>query len=185
MNTWWGYWKGICLLYYSCSFSVNFKFSKWKLGGKKSLFFLLFLEWNILQSKATRQCLSLSQAWVLNARDPVGQGGDTMAVSTEPQSLSTVRALEVESAERAQGVTVTLRTLPGRADHQKRGSGWRNWGPIAPVVQWLRLCAPHARSLGLIPGRGSRSHKLQLRVHKPKLKIPRATAKSWHSQINT
>ena len=26
------------------------------------------------------------------------------------------------------------------------------------VVQWLRLCAPSARGLGLIPGQGTRSH---------------------------
>ena len=26
------------------------------------------------------------------------------------------------------------------------------------VVQWLRLCAPHAGGLGLIPGQGTRSY---------------------------
>ena len=31
------------------------------------------------------------------------------------------------------------------------------------VVQWLRLCAPSARSLGSIPGQGTRSHMMQLR----------------------
>ena len=30
------------------------------------------------------------------------------------------------------------------------------------VVQWLRLCAPNAGSLGLIPDQGTRSHMLQL-----------------------
>ena len=75
-------------------------------------------------------------------------------------------------------------TLPGRADHQKRGSEWRNWGPVALVVQWLRLCTPNTRSLGLIPGQGSRSHKLQLRVHLPKLKIPHAIAKSRSVQFS-
>ena len=29
------------------------------------------------------------------------------------------------------------------------------------VVQWLRLHAPNARGLGLIPGRGTRAHMLQ------------------------
>ena len=32
------------------------------------------------------------------------------------------------------------------------------------VVQWLRLHAPNAGSLGLIPGQGTRSHMMQLRV---------------------
>ena len=32
------------------------------------------------------------------------------------------------------------------------------------VVQWLELCAPNAEGLGLIPGQGTRSHMLQLRV---------------------
>ena len=31
------------------------------------------------------------------------------------------------------------------------------------VVQWLRLCAPNAGGLGLIPGQRTRSHMLQLR----------------------
>ena len=83
-----------------CKFQI-FQINTW---GKTSLLFLLSLEWNTLQSKATRQCFPLSQAWVLNAREPVGQGSDTMAVRAEPQSLSTVRALEVESVERAHSV---------------------------------------------------------------------------------
>ena len=31
------------------------------------------------------------------------------------------------------------------------------------VVQWLRLCAPDAGSLGLIPGWGTAFHMLQLK----------------------
>ena len=31
------------------------------------------------------------------------------------------------------------------------------------VVQWLRLCAPSAGTLGSIPGQGTRSHMLQLK----------------------
>ena len=38
------------------------------------------------------------------------------------------------------------------------------------VVQWLRLCAPKAESWGLIPAQGTRSHMLQLRVHRLKLR---------------
>ena len=41
---------------------------------------------------------------------------------------------------------------------------------LSPVVQWLRLCAPNAGGLGSIPGQGTRSHMLQLRVHVPQLK---------------
>ena len=37
-------------------------------------------------------------------------------------------------------------------------------GPgISLVVQWLRLHAPDAGNLGLIPGQGTRSHMLQLK----------------------
>ncbi|TEA25801.1 hypothetical protein DBR06_SOUSAS1210090, partial [Sousa chinensis] len=45
------------------------------------------------------------------------------------------------------------------------------------VVQWLRLCTPNAGDLGSIPGQGTRSHMLQLRVHMRQLKIPYATMK--------
>ena len=38
------------------------------------------------------------------------------------------------------------------------------------VVQWLRLCVHNIRGLGLIPGQGSRSHMLQLRVCMPQRK---------------
>ena len=45
------------------------------------------------------------------------------------------------------------------------------------VVQWLRLCAPYAGGPGSIPGQGTRSHVLQL-------KIPHSATKTWSSQIN-
>ena len=45
------------------------------------------------------------------------------------------------------------------------------------VVHWLRLRAPNADSPGSIPGQGTRSHILQLRVHMPQLKISSAAAK--------
>ena len=41
------------------------------------------------------------------------------------------------------------------------------------MVCWLRLCASHAGGLGSIPGQGTRSHMLQLRVHMLQLKISR------------
>ena len=43
------------------------------------------------------------------------------------------------------------------------------------VVQWLRLLAPNAGGLGLIPGQGTRSHM-------PQLKMSCAMIKSWRSQ---
>ena len=46
------------------------------------------------------------------------------------------------------------------------------------VVQWLRLWAPNAGSLGLITGQGTRSHMLQGRVHISQLKILNAATKS-------
>ena len=42
------------------------------------------------------------------------------------------------------------------------------------MVQWLRLRAPNAGSLGSIPGQGTRSHMLQLRICMLRLKIPHA-----------
>ncbi|TEA38804.1 hypothetical protein DBR06_SOUSAS610174, partial [Sousa chinensis] len=42
------------------------------------------------------------------------------------------------------------------------------------VVQWLRLHAPSAGGPASIPGQGTRSHMLQL-------KILHATTKTWHS----
>ena len=45
------------------------------------------------------------------------------------------------------------------------------------VVQWLRLHAPNAESPGSIPGQGTRSHIMQLRVHMLQLKILSAATK--------
>ena len=47
----------------------------------------------------------------------------------------------------------------------------RFWG-TSLVVQWLRLCVCNAEGPGSIPGQGTRSHRLQLRVQMPQLKIP-------------
>ena len=49
---------------------------------------------------------------------------------------------------------------------------------ISLVVQWLGLCAPNIEGLGLVPGWGTRSHLLQLRVHMPQLKICNAATKT-------
>ena len=57
------------------------------------------------------------------------------------------------------------------------------------VVQWLRLRAPEAGGLGSIAGQGSGSHMPQKRIRMPvpkdpRLKIPCAATKTWHSRIN-
>ena len=46
-----------------------------------------------------------------------------------------------------------------------------------PCDQGLRLHAPNAGGQGLIPGQGTSSHMLQLRVCMQELKIPRAARK--------
>ena len=51
------------------------------------------------------------------------------------------------------------------------------------VVQWLRLCASKAGSLGSISGHKTRSCTLQLRVCMPQLKLPHAVTKTQCSQI--
>ena len=52
------------------------------------------------------------------------------------------------------------------------------------VVQWLRLRAPSAGTLGLIPGQGTRSHMLRLSILTPqqRLKILLAVIMTQHSQ---
>ena len=55
---------------------------------------------------------------------------------------------------------------------------------ISLGVQWLRLSSPSAGGPGLIPGQGTRSHLLQLRIHILQLEILHATAKTWCSHIN-
>ena len=52
------------------------------------------------------------------------------------------------------------------------------------VVQWLRLHVSNTGEPGSIPGQGTRSHRLQLRLCRPQLKILQATTKTQHSQIN-
>ena len=52
------------------------------------------------------------------------------------------------------------------------------------VVQWLILFALTAGSEGSIPGQGTRSHKLQLRICMTQLKIAHAITKTQCSQIN-
>ena len=66
-----------------------------------------------------------------------------------------------------------IRTLVMTLPHPKSSR------PICPprdpyrnflLLQWLKLCPPNTECLGLNPGQGTRSHKLQLRVHMLQLK---------------
>ena len=47
------------------------------------------------------------------------------------------------------------------------------------MVQWLRLHTPIAGALSSSPGRGTRSHMLQLEILCAAMTIPPATAKTW------
>ena len=53
------------------------------------------------------------------------------------------------------------------------------------VGQWLRLHTPNAGGLGLIPGQGTRSCMLKLRVGMPHLKIPHVARKSLSATTKT
>ena len=50
---------------------------------------------------------------------------------------------------------------------------WHNYRyvRISLVVQWLRLCTPNAGGLNSIPGQGTRSHMLQLKIWDAAMKI--------------
>ena len=52
------------------------------------------------------------------------------------------------------------------------------------VGKWIRLHDPKAGSWGSVPGQGTRSYILQLRVHMPQLKTLHAATKTQHSQMN-
>ena len=58
--------------------------------------------------------------------------------------------------------------------------------PSQGTSRWStgRLCVSNAGCLGSIPGQGTRSHRPQLRVCEPQLKILGAATKTWCSQIN-
>ena len=49
---------------------------------------------------------------------------------------------------------------------------------LAPMVQWLKLCAPNSGCLGSIPGRETRFHVLQLRARMLQLQVLSATTRT-------
>ena len=53
------------------------------------------------------------------------------------------------------------------------------------VFQWLGLHAPTAEGMGSIPGQGTRSHMLNLRVYKPQLKKIEDLCHVWQLRPNT
>ena len=52
------------------------------------------------------------------------------------------------------------------------------------IDTYRRTCLEVQWDPGSIPGPGTRSHILQLRVHMPQLKLTHTTAKTQHSLIN-
>ena len=52
------------------------------------------------------------------------------------------------------------------------------------MAQWLRIWAPNAGGLRLIPGQGTRSSMPQLKIPHVATKILWATTKTQNSQIN-
>ena len=74
--------------------------------------------------------------------------------------------------------------MPGNAVLQVRIPESQEYLGASLAVQWLRLHAPNAGGWGSIPGQGTRSHMLQLRVCILQLKIPSAATETWCSQIN-
>ena len=74
--------------------------------------------------------------------------------------------------------------MPGNAVLQVRIPESQEYLGAFLAVQWLRLHAPNAGGWGSIPGQGTRSHMLQLRVCILQLKIPSAVTETWCSQIN-
>ena len=69
-------------------------------------------------------------------------------------------ALEQHICELEEAVALLLRTV-------------MRWPGTSLVVQWLRLCPPHAGGLGSITDQGTRSHVMQ-----QKLKILPAATKT-------
>ena len=57
-------------------------------------------------------------------------------------------------------------------------------GGTSLVVQWLGCLAANTGGLSSIPGQGTRSHVLQLRVGMTQLKTLHAATKTQDSQIN-
>ena len=58
-----------------------------------------------------------------------------------------------------------------------------SWG-TSLEVQRLRFHAPNAGGPGSIPGQGTRSHVLQLKISRAATKVPRAATETQCSQIN-
>ena len=54
----------------------------------------------------------------------------------------------------------------------------------SPGVQGQRLRTPNTGGLGSIPGQGTRSHRLQLKIPHATIKILCAATKTQHSEIN-
>ena len=69
-----------------------------------------------------------------------------------------------------------------RARHNPCRQGPRVWD--FPMVQGRRLRTANAGGLGSIPGQGTRSHRLQLKIPHAATQIPCAATKTQHNEIN-
>ena len=90
-------------------------------------------------------------------------------------------AVQILPQAQGEGMTSDFPSVNGLKMQKKYGGG------TSLVVPWLRLRAPSAGGLGLIPGQGTRSHMLQLRVPcaaTKRSKIWHAATKTWCGQIN-
>ena len=127
--------------------------------------------------------LDTKNLWVQDKDEFQVRNSPSLPAGEEQRLINSFSALELtmgvgvgkplETAEGSSGLT----TLPTKAasnvfrEHQKS-----LYVETFLVGQWLRLCAPKAAGPGSIPGQGTRSHMLQLRVRMPQLKISSAAA---------
>ena len=72
------------------------------------------------------------------------------------------RRPEEWEAKECEGV-MKLEEYPVRSQEKEKWAR-RNVAGSSLVVQWLRLYAPNTGGQGLVPGHGTKSHMLQLRV---------------------
>ena len=80
-----------------------------------------------------------------------------------------------KSSESGQDNIKQIKMLNSRAS-QRELQNWPSGASL--VIQWLRLHTPNAGGLDSIPFQGTRSHILQLRVHRLQLKILQDTRKT-------
>ena len=118
--------------------------------------------------------------------NPMDRGAWWATVHRVVKSWTWLKWLSTAALAARIGVSVQLNSYPSafKKDWFEDPWGYKNLRLLNPLykwhrgtVQWLRLHASNAPGLGLIPGQGTTSHKLQL-------KTPHVACKTWHGQIN-